>query len=96
MTLDTIARPTSHLIFEDVNGSFIFRGMIPFIADDPNQGLPDEFFDGQFVSFELDNEGNVEWVPACGPAPCWKARYASFNDHAEMINTWLIWLKETY
>lgn len=67
-----------------------------FNKKDPNQGLPDFFFEGDYIAFELDDAGFVEWVPACGPAPCWKRRLSDFKSHDEMLAAWDIWFRETY
>ena len=95
-----MAKPIQHLIFECVGGAnienLVYKETVPYIAGDGNQGLPDSYFDGEFVSFVLDDAGFVEWIPACGPAPCWKARYGSFKDHDEMLAAWNVWFTATY
>ena len=70
---------------------------IPFDQDDPNQGLPAEFFEGKKTNFEIDRETDiVEWVPAMGPAPIWTAKYSDFKDDAEMLRAWEAWAEETF
>lgn len=69
---------------------------IAWAADD-NNGLPDWFFDGEFYSVEINPVTDiVEWVPGCGPAPCWKETFSSFADDATLTSTLRVWLKENY
>ncbi len=94
-----MAKSTHHLIFEVVKSQYwncFQRATIPFIADDPNQGLPDWFFNGNFINFELTDAGTVEWCPAVGPAPYWIRRYIDFSSHEEMLKAWANWFMEVY
>lgn len=72
---------------------------VPFIKDDPNQGLPGWFFgerpDGTYDSefkydnLETDDNGTWGWTPAIGPAPCWTGKADSFEEAIKLCDEWL-------
>jgi hypothetical protein len=65
--------------------------------DDPNHGLPDWFFDNAYVDMTVDLEKDtIEWVPECGPAPCWEAPVSSFASTKAMFDAWHAWARKMY
>lgn len=71
-----------------------------FIADHPNENLPDWFFKGDsadYIQFVVDlDEDTVEFTPPMGPAPCWKAKYSSFENTAAMWSAFDEWVQKTF
>jgi len=74
-------------------------------ADDDNGGLPEWYFTehcnfdnkNDWVSILVDLEKDtVEWIPACGPAPCWEAKYSTFANTDELWASFLKWNKANY
>lgn len=65
--------------------------------DNDNEGLPNWFFEGAFFSFTVDTDHDlVEWIPECGPSPCWEAKFSSFADDEAMLQAWDSWVRATY
>lgn len=81
-----------HLIYGSTGA---LTAEVPFVSTDPDTGLPAWFFEGEFVNFEVDREADkVEWIPAMGPAPCWKAKFSEVA--GDLFNEWNRWAKEVY
>jgi hypothetical protein len=80
----------------------IFSSKGEFVAeriwqDDSNQGLPNWFFDGNFINFEVSPETDVvEWWPLMGPAPNWSEKYSKFTDNAAIFTAFSKWYRRTY
>ena len=84
---------THHRIFTPM-GRFVET--VPWIDDD-NGGLPDWFFEGNFVSLEVDEETNVvEFVPAVGPAPVWRSDIRRYPTNEELWSVFTKWFRENY
>ena len=65
--------------------------------EDPNHGLPDWYFKGNFIDFEIDERANrVEWWPEIGPAPHWTAVLSQFSDDVMMLNALENWCRESF
>ena len=68
-------------------------------VDNGSGGLPDWFFDDDhcYFDFYIDEKKDlVEWIPACGPAPCWIKKLSEFADDAAMFKSFDDWVKLTY
>ena len=75
----------------------VLKGTVPYVEDDPNNGLPDWFFEGTYFEFLIDTDaGTVEWVPPCGPAPCWKASLFDFDTSLQIFEAFKKWNEESY
>lgn len=82
-----------HHIYSFATEKFVEE--IPYIANDPNHGLPLSFFDGHLLTFIVDEEADtVEWVPECGPAPCWEVKYSKVKH--DLWGEWDKWAAENY
>jgi hypothetical protein len=80
------------------NGQYEYKLIetVPFIEGDPNQGLPYYVFEAEdLVLFEVEDD-TIEWIPACGPAPCWKAKLSDFKTDRELWTAFDEWFLKTY
>lgn len=86
-----------HLIFDGETDEYITE--VALVADDPNQGLPDWYFeDGKdYYNIEIDRAtGAVEWWPAVGPNPHWEANIHDFGSYEVMTAALRKWIGETF
>lgn len=82
-----------HRIFSPL-GEYITD--VPWV-DNEDGGLPQWFFELNLIAIEVDIEKDtVEWIPAIGPAPCWKDKFSRFSNNAELFKTFEVWAKEMY
>lgn len=77
---------------DDTSKPLKFHSIVA-IADDGNGGLPDWFFDGQFLNIEHYASGDVEWVPPCGPAPCWEDTFHASDTYESLAARLSAWLE---
>ena len=93
-----------HLIFGLAPGGEPAPVCVVPWADDNNRGLPDWYFglrpDGLYSQVCFDSvqlrDGQLEWSPACGPAPCWAALGCEFASAEEVLAALSAWMRENY
>ena len=82
-----------HRIF-DFQGKFVTT--LPWI-DDENEGLPDWYFNGDFMTITVDTVADkVEFVPAMGPAPCWEDQASKYPTNEALFAGFAAWHERTY
>lgn len=83
-----------HLVF---NCCGVFYTAIPW-QDDDNGGLPEWFFEGDHnTALEVDlSKNQVEWIPAVGPAPVWRAKFSEFGTTDQLWGTFANWYRQNY
>ncbi len=94
-----------HAIFECKNDEVTFKCDVPFVEGHGDHGLPPWFFDNlfdsdsnhYFINVEIDEAtGVAEFIPAIGPAPCWRHETAANLPRMEMLALLEDWFKEIF
>lgn len=79
-----------------LNAEGAFVADVPW-QDDDNGGLPEWFFDGEYIAFEVTlATDTVEWVPAVGPAPVWKGKFSEYATNTAMMTAFKAWAAAVY
>lgn len=95
MSFNTADQLAIFYISDDGEPSFIKD--IDYDKDDPDHGIPSEYFEDGYAHVYLDtHSGSAEWVPAVGPAPCWVKEDGANMDRMAMVRELMAWFEKTY